>query len=83
MAQVKAYKQARISSQSSLDSSRLGMEVGVRTFVDVLNAQQQLFSTSRDLNRAVYDYLLSRLKLKQASGSLREEDLQQVNLLLK
>ncbi|BCB26861.1 outer membrane protein [Sulfurimicrobium lacus] len=83
MAQVKAYKQARISSQSSLDSSRLGMEVGVRTFVDVLNAQQQLFSTSRDLNKAVYDYLLSRLKLKQASGSLSEEDLQQLNLLLK
>ena len=83
MAQVKAYKQAHVSNQSSLDSTKLGMEVGVRTFVDVLNAQQQLFSTRRDLNKATFDYLLSRLKLKQATGSLCEEDLQQINLLLK
>lgn len=82
-AQVKALEQALVSSQSSLDSTRLGLEVGVRTNVDVLNAQQQLFSTKRDLYKARYAYLVSRLKLKAAAGTLAEEDLQQANQWLK
>ncbi|MHB1100492.1 MAG: TolC family outer membrane protein [Burkholderiales bacterium] len=79
MAQVKALEQALISSQTSLESTKLGQEVGVRTAVDVLNAQQQLYSAKRDLYKARYDYLLSELKLKAASGSLRESDLVEVN----
>lgn len=82
-AQIRALEQALVSSQSSLDSTRLGLEVGVRTNVDVLNAQQQLFSAKRDLYKARYAYLISRLKLKSAAGSLAEEDLQQVNQWLK
>ncbi len=82
-AQVKALEQALMSSQSSLDSTRLGQEVGVRTNVDVLNAQQQLFSAKRDLYKARYAYLVSRLKLKAAAGTLAEDDLQQVNQWLK
>lgn len=83
IAQVKALEQALMSSQSSLDSTKLGLEVGVRTNVDVLNAQQQLFSAKRDLYKARYGYLLSRLKLKSAAGTLAEDDLQQVNQWLK
>ena len=83
IAQVKALEQALISSQSSLDSTKLGLEVGVRTNVDVLNAQQQLFSAKRDLYKARYSYLLSRLKLKSAAGTLAEYDLQQVDQWLK
>ena len=49
IAQVGALERALISSQSALDSNRLGYEVGVRISIDVLNAQQQLFSTRRDL----------------------------------
>lgn len=79
MAQVKALEQALISSQSSLDSTRLGQEVGVRTNVDVLNAQQQFYTAKRDLSQARYNYILSQLKLKSAVGTLREEDLEQVN----
>ncbi|MEW5942472.1 MAG: TolC family outer membrane protein [Pseudomonadota bacterium] len=79
MAQVQALEQALVSSQSSLDSTKLGLEVGVRTNVDVLNAQQQLYSTKRDLSQARYNYLISQLKLKAAVGTLAEEDLQQVN----
>ncbi|MBU0592928.1 MAG: TolC family outer membrane protein [Gammaproteobacteria bacterium] len=82
-AQVRALEQALVSSQSSLDSTRLGLEVGVRTNVDVLNAQQQLFSAKRDLYKARYAYLVSRLKLKSAAGTLAEGDLQQVNQWLK
>ncbi|WP_211472370.1 TolC family outer membrane protein [Collimonas humicola] len=82
LAQVKAYEAAEISSQSSLDSNRLGYQVGVRINIDVLNAQQQLFSTRRDLAKARYDTLMNSLKLKSAVGTLKEEDLQQINVLL-
>ncbi len=81
-AQVKALQAALVSSQSSLASTRLGLEVGVRTQVDVLNAQQQLFSTRRDLAQATYTYILSLLKLKAAVGRLAEDDLTQVNAWL-
>ncbi|MBI5911088.1 MAG: TolC family outer membrane protein [Betaproteobacteria bacterium] len=82
MAQVRALEQALVSSQSALDSNKLGYEVGVRINIDVLNAQQQLFSTKRDLSKARYDTLLNGLKLKAASGTLTEEDLEAVNRLL-
>ncbi len=82
MAQVRALEQALVSSQSALDSNKLGYEVGVRINIDVLNAQQQLFSTKRDLSKARYDTLLAGLKLKAASGTLTEEDLVAVNRLL-
>ena len=74
IAQVKALESAVTSSQSQLDSTRLGQEVGVRTGVDVLNAQQQLYSARRDLAQARYNYILSHLRLLAASGQLDEED---------
>jgi outer membrane protein len=79
LAQVKALEQALVSSQSSLDSTRLGQEVGVRTNVDVLNAQQQFFTAKRDLSQARYNYILNQLKLKSAVGVLQDEDIEQVN----
>lgn len=82
IAQVKALQQALKSSQSLLDSSKLGQQVGVRTNLDVLNAQQQLYSTRRDLYRAEYNYLMSRLQLKAAAGVLTEDDLREINRAL-
>ena len=82
IAQVQALKQALTSSQSVLEASKLGQEVGVRTNLDVLNAQQQLFSNRRDLYQAQYNYLMSELRLKQAVGTLSEEDLSKVNQAL-
>ncbi|MBX3648458.1 MAG: TolC family outer membrane protein [Rhodocyclaceae bacterium] len=82
MAQVKAFEQALVSNQSALDSNKLGYEVGVRINIDVLNAQQQLFSTRRDLAKARYDTLLAQLKLKAAAGTLGEDDVQAINALL-
>ncbi len=83
MAQVQALQQALASSQSLLDASKLGQEVGIRTNLDVLNAQQQLYSTRRDLYQAQYSYLMSQLRLKAAVGGLDEEALSQVNLALR
>ncbi len=82
MAQVRALEAALVSSQSALDSNKLGYEVGVRINIDVLNAQQQLFSTKRDLSKARYDTLVNGLKLKAAAGTLTEEDVAAVNRLL-
>ena len=79
IAQVKALDQALISSQSQLDSTKLGYEVGVRTTVDVLNAQQQLFSAKRDLLQARYNYLVNIIRLKAASGVVAEADLLDIN----
>ena len=81
-AQVKALEAALVSSQSALDSNKLGYEVGVRINIDVLNAQQQLSTTRRDLFKARYDTLLAQLRLKAAAGSLGEDDVQQINALL-
>ncbi|HXZ54259.1 MAG TPA: TolC family outer membrane protein [Burkholderiales bacterium] len=82
MAQVKALEAALVSSQSALDSNKLGYEVGVRINIDVLNAQQQVFSTLRDLSRARYDTILNGLRLKSASGTLTDSDVEEINRLL-
>jgi len=82
IAQVKALEAALVSSQSALDSNKLGYEVGVRINIDVLNAQQQVFSTKRDLSKARYDTIVNGLKLKAAAGSLSESDIEEVNRLL-
>jgi outer membrane protein len=79
VAHIKAYEQALNSSQSQLDSTNLGYEVGIRTSVDVLNAQQQYFSAKRDLLQSRYTYLVNILSLKSAVGLLGEADLEGVN----
>ncbi len=82
IAQVRALEQAVASTQSQLDSTILGRDVGVRTSVDVLNAQQQVFQTRRDLQQARYNYLLSTLRLKAAAGVLTDADIDEVNRTL-
>lgn len=77
--QVLALEQAQTSSESALASNKLGYEVGVRVNIDVLNAQQQLYSTRRDLATARYNTILNQLRLKAAVGGLNEEDVVQIN----
>ncbi len=79
---VSALEQALVSSQSALDSNKLGYEVGVRINIDVLNAQQQVFQTRRDLLAARYTTINNSLRLKAAAGALRDEDLEEVNRAL-
>jgi outer membrane protein len=82
-ARVKALEQALVSSESQLKSTKLGLEVGVRTRVDVLNAQQLVYATQRDLASARYQTLLAGLQLKAAAGTLGAEDLKALDALLK
>jgi outer membrane protein len=82
VAQVRALEQALVSSKSALDSNRLGYEVGVRINIDVLNAQQQVFQTERDLLASRYNTIANTLRLKAAGGGLRDEDVEEVNRVL-
>jgi outer membrane protein len=81
LSQVRALDAALVSSLSALASNKLGYEVGVRINIDVLNAENQVYVTRRDLAKARFDTLLSQLKLKSAVGSLGEADLEQINPL--
>jgi outer membrane protein len=82
IAQVNALEQAVVSTQSQLDSTILGRDVGVRTSVDVLNAQQQVYQTRRDLQQARYNFLINTLRLKAATGTLAEADVVRLNATL-
>ena len=82
LSQIRALEAAEVSSNSALESNKLGYDVGVRINIDVLNAQQQLYSTRRDLAKARYDTLINGLRLKAAAGTLGEVDLAELNALL-
>jgi len=82
-ARVRALEQALTSTRAQLDSTRLGFSVGVRTSLDVLDAEQQVFSASRDLAGARYAWLLAQLSLKAAVGALTPADLAEVDQHLK
>ena len=83
ISQVKALAQAVGSSQTALEATQAGLEVGTRTSVDVLDAQRELFRNQRDYSRARYDYILETLRLKQSAGTLSPTDLEQINTWLK
>jgi outer membrane protein len=79
VAQVKALEQAVKSAQVSYDSNKLGLEVGVRTNLDVLNQQQQVYQTRFNLAQAYYAFVINALRLKQAAGTLSDEDVERIN----
>ncbi|MGQ3051617.1 MAG: TolC family outer membrane protein [Roseateles sp.] len=81
-AQVSAFEAAESSTKLALEATQLGYKVGVRVNLDVLNAQTQLYSTQRDLAKARYDVVVNSLRLRQASGQLRPEDVAAANSLL-
>ena len=83
ISQIKAFKQAVLSSETALTATRTGYKVGTRTTVDVVTAEQEFFRARRDYSQARYEYILDTLRLKQASGKLSPEDIKQINSLLK
>ncbi|NCF28321.1 MAG: TolC family outer membrane protein [Gammaproteobacteria bacterium] len=79
ISRVKALTQAVKSTVSAKEAIDAGFQVGTRTSVDVLNAERRLFEARRDLAFSRYDYIVNRLTLKQAAGTLSETDVEQVN----
>jgi outer membrane protein len=80
--EVQAFEQAMISAESALEATQAGFEVGTRTIVDVLIAEQRKFSAQRDNSVARHAYILRHLRLKSVAGMLNSEDLRVVNQLL-
>jgi outer membrane protein len=76
---VQALKQAVASSQTALEATQAGFDVGTRTIVDVLNSQFALYAAKTNYQRSRYDYLLNALRLKQAAGTLQVQDLEQID----
>jgi len=79
IAQVKALKQALVSTQTAYEATQAGFEVGTRTAVEVLAALREQYKSERDYSQARYDYIINLLRLKQAAGILGEEDVAAVN----
>lgn len=79
ISRVKALEQAVASSRTALEATEAGFEVGTRTIVDVLNSQFALYQAITNYYRARYDYILNSLRLRQAAGSLRVQDLERLD----
>ena len=75
VSRVMARKQSIVSSQSALDATQAGYEVGTRNIVDVLNAQNKLFAAQRDYANSRYDFVINSLRLKEVAGTLSPEDI--------
>lgn len=82
ISQVKSLAQAVVSNQSALDATQAAYEVGTRTIVDVLDAESNLLRAKREYANARYEYVLEGLRLKRAAGTLKADDIYQVNHLL-
>ncbi|BDR14601.1 outer membrane channel protein TolC [Vibrio sp. STUT-A11] len=72
---LRAYEQSVVSARSALEATEAGFDVGTRTIVDVLDATRRLYDANRNLSDARYDYILSGLQLRQAVGTLSEQDI--------
>ncbi|PSV43643.1 outer membrane channel protein TolC [Photobacterium indicum] len=76
---IRAYQQSVISAKSALEATEAGFDVGTRTIVDVLDATRRLYDANRQLSSSRYQYIISQIQLKQAVGSLNEQDIIDVN----
>jgi outer membrane protein len=79
---IAALEQAVLSARTALEATTLGRDVGNRTELDVLDAQQRLFTAQLDLAQARHDYLLGRIRLAAAAGELQPGDLRALNAYL-
>ncbi|MFA0141098.1 outer membrane channel protein TolC [Vibrio kanaloae] len=80
---LRAYEQSVVSAKSALEATEAGFDVGTRTIVDVLDSTRRLYDANKNLSDARYNYILSVLQLRQAVGTLSEQDIVDVNAGLK
>ena len=82
ISRVKALRQALVSTQKSAEATEAGFRAGTRTSVEVLQALRDTFSARSDYAGARYDYILNRLNLQAAAGTLSENDIAAVDRYL-
>jgi len=83
ISRVRALEQAVASSETALQATQAGYEVGTRTIVEVLNSQFALYAAITNFYQSRYDYIMNALRLKQAAGTLQVQDLEQIDQWLK
>ena len=74
--------EALAASEARLDATRLGHEVGHRTLLDVLNAENDAAAARLALAQARTGLLLDRLRLAALAGQLDEDTLHSANQVL-
>ncbi|WP_022940196.1 outer membrane channel protein TolC [Psychromonas hadalis] len=79
LSSISAYEQTVKSSNSALEATEAGFEVGTRTIVDVLDATRSLYASENQLANARYDYIINMLQLKYSAGTLSEQDIMDVS----
>lgn len=79
---VEADRRTVESQRNSLESTEAQFQVGTRTMVDVVNAQQKLFEAQRQLAEDQYNLIYALLLLKYYAGTLSVQDLEEVNTWL-
>jgi outer membrane protein len=79
LSRVQALRQAQESSRTALQATEAGYEVGTRTAVDVLDARRRLAEAETNYARSRYDYLINVVRLKLAAGTLKQEDVVEIN----
>ena len=82
LSEISAYQIALESSQTQLNSTKIGFQEGLRNSVEVLNAQQTFYASTRDLLSARYNYLKNLLNLKHTVGTLSVKDIEEINKYL-
>jgi outer membrane protein TolC len=82
IAKIRALERAEASGQQSVRSAKKGVQAGVRSTLDVLQIEQQYYTTLRDLAQARYAYLIACLRMKSLAGVLKEEDVEHIDASL-
>lgn len=80
---IRAYEQSVVSAKSALEATEAGFDVGTRTIVDVLDSTRRLYDANRNLSDARYNYIISVLNLRDATGTLSEQEILDINTGLK
>ena len=79
ISQINAYQQAEKSEAIAMTGTEKGFKAGIRSNVDVLNAQQKYYESKRALAKSRYQYIMNRLMLKDSIGTLSGSDVEMVN----
>lgn len=79
ISQVEALAEAIRAGESALEAKEEGFSAGLTTNLDVLDAQRDLSRSRTDYLRAKYNYIISLLKLEQATGDLGDEDIRHIS----
>ena len=81
-AQIAALKTAVEAGKNAVESNKIGLRIGTRITPDVLSAEQQLYTSMRDLSKAHAETTIQLLKLKAAAGAITQDDLVALDQLL-